>query len=325
MKKQVLVTLADKNYVKQAKQLFSSAYWNGGWDGDFLLLSYNIAEKELEEFRKKGILVFKCKKLLDTLKINNTEYSRDKRWIEIVSNKFYLFTNYFKKWDNIIFLDSDIIVRASINRLKNLKGINAVKDTNFKIKNQMIDFNILNNKDKELYEEINKIYDIEKESFNSGVMIIDTEIINKDLFETLLKKLKKYGNICALGDQTILNFTFYDKWKKLDLVYNSTTYFNQGNQNSIILHVNSRIKAWDKESIFYNEWSSNFERFKEIDLQNPKKIKEWSILKIKLSSFFIQLKLLLNDSKNIERIIGRMGNIIRKISPNLYKFIKKRL
>ena len=64
MKKDLLVTLADSNYVDQAKQLFSSVYWNAGWRGDYMLLAYNIAERDLKWFRDKGILVKECKAVL---------------------------------------------------------------------------------------------------------------------------------------------------------------------------------------------------------------------------------------------------------------------
>ena len=57
MKKNLLVTLADRNFLDQAKQLFSSVYWNAGWDGDYMLLAFKIPEQELEWFRKKRILV----------------------------------------------------------------------------------------------------------------------------------------------------------------------------------------------------------------------------------------------------------------------------
>jgi len=39
-KKSVLVTLADENYIYQAKQLFSSVYFNVGWRGDYMLLAH---------------------------------------------------------------------------------------------------------------------------------------------------------------------------------------------------------------------------------------------------------------------------------------------
>jgi len=48
MKKHLLVTLANENYINQAKQLFSSAYFNGGWDGDYLLLAHEIPENKLK-------------------------------------------------------------------------------------------------------------------------------------------------------------------------------------------------------------------------------------------------------------------------------------
>ena len=41
-----MVTLADENYIDQAKQLFSSVYWNSGWKGDYMLLAHNIPESK---------------------------------------------------------------------------------------------------------------------------------------------------------------------------------------------------------------------------------------------------------------------------------------
>ena len=52
-KKNLLVTLTEKNYIPQAKQLFSSVYWNAGWKGDYMLLAHGIPEKELKWLEKK--------------------------------------------------------------------------------------------------------------------------------------------------------------------------------------------------------------------------------------------------------------------------------
>ena len=62
-KKNLLVTLADENYIEQAKQLFSSVYHNSGWKGDYMLLSHEIPESKLKWFRDKGILVKKCESI----------------------------------------------------------------------------------------------------------------------------------------------------------------------------------------------------------------------------------------------------------------------
>ena len=63
MKGNLLVTLADETYIDQAKQLFSSVYWNARWKGDYMLLSHNIPNEKLNWFKNKGILIKKCKSI----------------------------------------------------------------------------------------------------------------------------------------------------------------------------------------------------------------------------------------------------------------------
>jgi len=55
MKKSVLVSLVANNYIDKAKQLFSCAYWNAGWKGDYLLLAYEVQQENLEWFKEKVI------------------------------------------------------------------------------------------------------------------------------------------------------------------------------------------------------------------------------------------------------------------------------
>ena len=89
MKKNLLVTLADENYLERAKQLFSSVYWNAGWKGDYMLLAHEVPEEKLKWFRDKGILVKKCKAIYNKEIVG---------WPTMVLSKFYLFTPYFKRW-----------------------------------------------------------------------------------------------------------------------------------------------------------------------------------------------------------------------------------
>ena len=114
----LLATLADKNYIDQAKQLFSSVYFNAGWKGDYMLLSYEIPEEDLQWFRDKGILIKRCEPI----------YNQNIAHLPpVVEGKFYLFSHELKKWQNIIFLDADIIVRASLDDLTRIKGFAAVQ------------------------------------------------------------------------------------------------------------------------------------------------------------------------------------------------------
>ena len=202
----VLVTLADKNYVKQAKQLFSSVYWNAGWSGDYLLLSHEIPEKELLWFRKKGIIVFKCKPLWKEKYYGGMSSA--------VLDKFYLFTPYFKKWKHIIFLDADIIVKASLQDLTKKTGMNAVYNTPLKTK-------VLGNTKLDSPEL--RGYDMNSSGFNCGVLAIDTDIITSGTFKDLRNMIKKYSRVAYWGEELLINLYFYKKCSRLPRQYNMIT------------------------------------------------------------------------------------------------------
>ena len=63
MKNNLVVTLANKRYIEQAKQVFSSLYFNAAWRGDYMLLAYQVPQKDLTWFLKRGIIVKKCEKM----------------------------------------------------------------------------------------------------------------------------------------------------------------------------------------------------------------------------------------------------------------------
>jgi len=127
MKKNLLVTLADEGFIDQAKQLFSGVYHNAGWQGDYMLLSYKIPENKLRWFRDKGILVKECAPLYDK-----------RMWRSgvpiTIPGKLYLFDPEFKKWDNVVYLDVDIIVRGPLEKLTKVRGFAAANDGHSKRK-----------------------------------------------------------------------------------------------------------------------------------------------------------------------------------------------
>ena len=117
-KKNLLVTIADEGYVDAAKQVFSGAYFNAGWKGDYMLLSYKIPEEKLKWFRDKGIIVKKCEPLVDEKKFG--------RWFSAALSRLYLFKTEFKKWNKIVYIDGDMIIRASLDDLLKINGFAAV-------------------------------------------------------------------------------------------------------------------------------------------------------------------------------------------------------
>ena len=335
MKKYVLVTLADKNFINQAKQLFSSAYHNGGWDGDYLLLSCNIPEKELKWFRKKGIRILKCKSLYDKWSINVNRFNQ--RFIsQIYLYKFYLFTDYFKKWKNVVFLDSDTIVKASLKELKNIKGIAFALDCCPKLKKQFLEKKFINNeKEKKILQSLRDKYHFEEKALNSGIIVFSTDIIKKEMLKNFLNLYNYCKNILIPPEQAIFNIYFYKKWKELPSVYNTYHFLFSDKEdiNSIIIHAVGPNRAWDKNSRFKKEWEENLKKADLINIKNPKAPKK--ILtedEIKKYSKDIRRRIhrkargppiIIRILMEIDRQIGLFGLFLKEKNPRFYYLLKK--
>ncbi len=274
-KKPVLVALANKNYLEYVKQVFAGAYFNAGWKGDFLLLAHDIPEKKLKWFRNKGIYVKKCPLFLK---------GRKKTEIDIIHySKFYLFGEDMKKWSQVIFLDVDTIIRASLDDLLKVKSFAAVP--NFQIK-----FGWYFKKTFML-----KKYNLEKLTFCSGIIAYNTDIINYNTFQDLASMVKKYEKYKILSrDEAFFNLLFYDKWQKLLRVYNVCVDKNidlwhlpNNKLNGIIIHTASQTDPWKKESVFRQEWLKNYKKADRINSAKIINIQKWSKFKMILYSQYL--------------------------------------
>jgi lipopolysaccharide biosynthesis glycosyltransferase len=319
MKKNILITLADRKYLNQAKQLFSSVYFNAGWKGDYMLFAHEIPEKELKCFRDKGILVKKCRPLTNITK---------KPWDLVTLDKFYLFTEDMKKWENILFIDVDIIVRASLENLTKIKGFSAVMDFYQTLREQFLK----NGKYKKLKENLGNEYDLNSPGFNSGVMAFSSDIIKKQTFSNLKSLAKKYINFSKHGEQGILNLYFYKKWKNLPISFNfnplciTNPWRNKKPINlGIIWHFPGTKKPWEiHNSYLYNEWNTNLKKFDSINLQNPiNNLKKYTLEEILKQSICIKKRILFySPLLFIDNLVGRTGIFLKKYFPKFYYFLK---
>ncbi len=311
----LVVTLADKSFIQQAKQLFSSVYWNAGWRGDYMLLSHQIPENELKWFREKGILIKECEPLID-LPTGENNYP------PVVYDKLYLFTAEFKKWDCVVFFDSDIIIKSSIESLTNIKTFGAICDVGKKnLKEQFYQSKGVFN---------NKYYNLKKLSFNSGVMAFKTDLINDKLLSELKCLIINHYSEFRFADQAVLNLCFYKKWENLSPIYN--VYIDKYNYNLpnyskyAAIHFFSNVgypPVWTNENPYYNEWKSNLEKAEYIDLHKIVQKKEWNRLKI---LFYTLLLKTINPYNNIKafinNVLGKCGKWLKQKHPAIYFKLK---
>jgi len=322
-KKNLLVTIADQNFIDQAKQLFSSVYFNAGWQGDYLLLACGISDEDLAWFKNKGILVYSQPFLGNSL-------LGIKNYPPIVLSKFYLFQEYFKKWQKIIYLDADILVYASLDRLQELAGFNASQINTFRLRDEFID-------NRQKTKEIRKKYCLWRRPFSTGVLVFDSNLISEKTFEELMELYCQSKDICQYQEESVLNLFFYKKWKKLSLMYNTipaelNNYYGVSKSKilAFIVHFPCvKIKPWNSESPYYKEWLDNLNWAEEINLnKRPSARKIFSdqainrylrYIKFKESIYFIRWSWLLIDKQ-----LGRLGLVINRKNPKLYNLISRK-
>jgi len=360
-KKNLVVTLADQNFLPQAKQLFSSVYWNAGWNGDFLLLAHEVPDEKLEWFRNKGIHIKKC------TAIHNQSIGFNQH-PPVVLDKLLLFSPEFKQWGRIIFFDADIIVKGSLDKLAKVNGFGAVS-SNLNLKKQFFSQNAL-------YGEIKENYDVGKESFTSGMFAFPTDIIRDDTLTTLMSLFNRYNSLVQFADEGIFNLYFHKQWIKLPVVFglNVTRYttgkinYNKKKVHGIVLHFigtssNDHYKPWHPDCPFYSEWLINCDKAESMDLKRPQKVRRWNSQKIlyysllmkyyyekakstnrlkqifyfikdkiidRIKLFFIHkifnnLKLFYFCILNTpERVVGKIGAFLKTFFPGLYNKLKRK-
>ncbi len=213
--KKVFVALANKKFIEHSKSLFHSAKIDGEWDGDFVLI-VPIEDKgkfDEKEFTDKGIEIFFGKTLPGNPKPHYYKY--------------YLWTEYFKKWDWIFYCDMDVLFFNKIDF--NLKG--KKKDTlytndcngtpfNKQFEHRPTELEKFDNERKEKSKWINDNYS-KLSSFQSCFMLFNKDLIQDSTFSNLVKLHNEYYvyyNLVLHGlteEQSILNVEFIDKWENL--------------------------------------------------------------------------------------------------------------
>jgi len=312
MKREIIVTLADKNYLDQAKQLFSSVYWNAGWQGDYMLLSHEVPEEELRWFTERGIIVRRC------VPIRQREVGYKKHSPAIL-DKFYLFTPEFKRWKNVVFLDSDMIVRASLDRLKRLEGFAATHMHRRTLGEALQNYNRMDERDYERkLDGIKKEYDLGKQTFNTGIMAFSTSLIREDTFKVLLGIFDEIEDISCSNEESVLNIYFYRRWKRLPRAYNVFVNITESygikpeDTKGIVLHfIAENHHPWLAKSPFYDEWIGSRRRAETMDVSRRREaVSVWSGLDM------LKLELYFRSKSNhafrvFDRCLGRAGRLLR--------------
>lgn len=314
-RKKVLVTLCDESHVDMAKALFSSAYFKGGWDGDYLLLAHQVPEEKLKWFRDKGMEVWSCQPL------SGFYYGN---WKPVFLSKLYIFDWRIKKWNNVLYLDADCMVRASVKKLGQVKG--------FKARKIMMAFG--------RQEPVLRF--TPKNHFNTGVLAFSTDVVQHNTLNVLKNSIPEIiGSIknkehLVVTDEIILSRYFKGRWKNFPWAYHvipeqlkTFCFIKPEKVQGIILHhvfgLGGHPKPWLASSFFHQEWQENLRKANDIFLiKQSYQVNTWPRLKIIFySAYYNMHKLIFPLYLKFDRLLGLIGRFLKKTHPKTYWKIKQ--
>lgn len=288
MKKAALVTLVDKNWLEYAKQVFSGAHFNAGWKHDYILMTHNVPEEDTIWFKDKGIIIYRCEDLGNYINVHSAA-------LNSTMYRLFLFTDFFKEWEYLLFVDADTIILGSLDCLLNHKGFMAAEDSNRNTLNWQLkgERSELNTYQQGQYNSIRTNLNVHSPSFNAGVFSMHASQIESSTFVSLCQLYESYIDLFAthMYDQALLNVFFYKKWLSLPAQYNIFVNFSFINYCRSVRMIDAYIlhfagpkpwhKPWHSKNPYYRMWKKLLAKSEEINLNHrcsPKKASDFDSL-----------------------------------------------
>jgi hypothetical protein len=259
----VLAVLADEGYLDPARQILANVHFDAGWRGDLLLLAEDVPEPKLAPFRERGVLVHRISRWHPEPRIGNRSST--------LLSKFQLFTPFFRRWRNVVYVDSDMLFDASLERLARVRGLWAVSDRH----DLAWQFGG-GAADPEAWRELCARFDPSAEAFNTGLLAFSTDLIGDDALDALHGLFRRYGRMQVNADQSLLNLHFYRRWQRLPDFWAAmrnmpARHFGVPKDRFRVIgrHFPGRPALWDPAHPQHERWRSNLARFDTLDARRP--------------------------------------------------------
>ena len=232
MNKQCVVFVCNTKYWSKLLNSIKDLVTIGNYKGDIVVIIGNDKNEKDEEVKLskyigKNVIVKKFPDINFGNEFNKyfKTLKRLKRWVhrEFQYHKFYVFDKFFKKWDNIFYIDCGMKIVRDINPMLKLFKENTIlahSDGWPTYENKLLcQFDKTQNK----YKDLEKEFELNVDYFQTTIMMFDTKIIKDNTVEELINLTKKYP-ISITNDQGMIALYWigkYKKWEQLPLGYYS--------------------------------------------------------------------------------------------------------
>jgi lipopolysaccharide biosynthesis glycosyltransferase len=253
----VLVTISTPDMIPAVRQLYTSAKVYGAWEGDYLVLAHNFSAQDRSWFEKNGMIV-KENDLLDL----QIEFFR-----KLMFSRINLFGTYFRRWRNIVVMDTDMIIFRDIRKIAQVRRFCGVRGYAFPTLEDRIGRSPSKAEamraNPQLLELLGSQFRTTGIGLNGGLYAFPSALIKDDDHARLSDLLTTYNSILDNPGESPLCIYFQDRIECLPFHYNVLmnhfpvpktlkNYFS-------ILHFCGPKKPWDPECKYYDIWQKNLE------------------------------------------------------------------
>ncbi len=199
----IIVFVADENYSDHVKSIAANCRIQGNYTGEFAVICPPNSQVSAD-FKRYGFNVLE----------------RDSKTF---FRKFYVFDEYFKQWDKVLYLDCDVVVQDDLENIFKLLEIDDTKiwmDT--EDSTTMLSFwrDTKQGEHKHLYDAMREKYPhVDNQTFNTCLMLFNPKYIPNGTPQKLIEiqeEFREVNNPDEWGtDQQILNLLFWHQGRKI--------------------------------------------------------------------------------------------------------------
>ena len=198
MSNQVISFVADENYLPHAKSVMTNCRRQGGWQGDFCMISPGACDTS--DMERRGVYVLRIP---------------DPKWDFLT--KLWFYTPFFRKWERMLAIDLDVMVQGPLQRV-----FDGLSPRLPKILMDMEDVSTLaslkqwdplaEQHEARFAELLARFPHADKRSFNSAFAFFAPASIPEDTMQKCLDIHEEFKDINpSNADQMILNLLLYDR------------------------------------------------------------------------------------------------------------------
>ncbi len=246
-----LVTVATNDHLVHTKQLFASASFVGGWRGDFAIIKHGRSPEDAW-FTDRGVFVHYASAF---------DHRASPRQ-NLLLSKLEMFRDTFGRWKKLLYLDTDVIVRGSLAGALRFGGIAAVQGFTWPLQRDRLRKPDWFERDaRRRYRELARRYGVDGYGVNGGVYVVDTSVIQPDLFTSLTTFHARYRDILRFADEGVVSTFFKDALVSLPPCYNMGVDWyglrDPDRDDGIVLHFVGPMKPWNPGCPYHGEYLRN--------------------------------------------------------------------